>query len=264
MRIFDQAIGYPFSGKRQGVALMLHVGRCGSTVLANLLNQHPDIYWDAKLHRKARELYGNEILNLDYGVWTKRQFSISGARFYGFEFKILFDQYPAILGTTTQAFLETCKDIGVTHYILLKRSNTLRHVVSHYASRHRGNWHVSNSKQVQPHQFGIDIDSVTTGSSPGRKLEDYLQQVDDTHSEVRAILEGEGILEIEYESDIDAAGAENAYRKVCKYFDIAPVEVKIKNRRVNPFNLVDTVLNYRDIEDRLRGTKFEWMLESES
>ena len=43
MRRFDQVMGLSSSSKRPGVVLMLHVGRCGSTVLANLLDQNPEI-----------------------------------------------------------------------------------------------------------------------------------------------------------------------------------------------------------------------------
>jgi hypothetical protein len=240
---------------------MLHVGRCGSTVLGNLLSQNPEIYWDAKLHRKAQELYGDSIKRLDYPQWTKRQFSISRARYYGFEFKILPDQYPAILGTSTKEFLDQCQLIGVTHYILLMRRNTLRHVVSHYASKNRGNWHISQTDSARLQQFTIDIDHITTGSSPGRPLIDYLQEVENTHNEVREILNDQDILEIEYENDIDAKGARFAYHKVCEFLKINPIEVEVINKRVNPFPLRDTIQNYDEITMKLKGTAFEWMLE---
>ena len=240
---------------------MLHVGRCGSTVLANLLDQNPEIYWDAKLHRKAHELYGDDIKSLDYAMWTKRQFLISGDKYYGFEFKILQDQYPAILGTTTRQFLEQCKLIGVTHYILLKRRNTLRHIVSNYASINRKSWHISNTDSVQLQQFTIDINEISTGSAPGRSLVEYLQEVESTHNEVKEILNDQKILEIEYESDIDKNGAEFAYKKVCEYLNIEPVEVEVKNIRANPFPMSATVRNYDEITEKLKGTNFEWMLE---
>jgi len=143
VRVFDQIRNRRASQDRPGVVLMLHVGRCGSTVLANLLEQNPCVYWDGKLPRKAKQLYGEKAKRLDVARWTKRQFAISGDRFYGFEFKILADQYPAMLGTSTPEFLRVCKEIGVTHYVLLVRRNTLRHVVSHYASLARGSWHTS-------------------------------------------------------------------------------------------------------------------------
>ncbi len=33
---------------------MLHFGRCGSTVLATMLSQHPDVTWDGELFEMYR------------------------------------------------------------------------------------------------------------------------------------------------------------------------------------------------------------------
>lgn len=262
MRVFDQVTGYPFSHKRPGVVAMLHVGRCGSTVLANLLAQNARIYWDGKLHRKAYMLYGDAMRRFDMARWTRRQFAISGSRYYGFEFKILADQYPAILGTTTRDFLHDCEEMGVTHYILLVRRNTLRHVVSHYASRNRGSWHASAADSVRRKDFTLDITDITTGSAPGRPLIDYLQEVDDMHEEARALTRAHKFLEIEYEADINDQGAQYAYNKICNFLEVAPGEAEVKNVKLNPFPLRDILRNYDEVADALRGTKFEWMTET--
>lgn len=261
IRRLEKARGYLSIRRRPGVVLMLHVGRCGSTVLARMLAQNPRIYWDGKLHRMARRLYG-DTKHLDWDLaWTRRQFRIAGSRFYGFEFKILQDQYPAILGTTTRSFLQQCKSIGVTHYVLLVRRNTLRHVVSHYAAKNSGRWHLSGSSSAHHGSFAIDVDHITTGSAPGRPLLDYIQEVENAHAEVRAFLSDQDLLELEYEADIDEAGAESAYRRVCAFLGIDATAVEVRNRRVNPFPLADIVENYDEIARRLQDTQFEWMLE---
>jgi hypothetical protein len=110
-------------------------------------------------------------------------------------------------------------------------------------------------------QFNIDIDHVTTGSAPGRPLIDYLEEVENTHNAVREILSDQDVLEIEYESDIDTKGAEYAYHKVCNFLKLHPTEVEVKNKRVNPFPLKDSIQNYDEIILKLEGTAFEWMLE---
>lgn len=264
IRVLDQIRGYPASRRRPGVVLMLHVGRCGSTVLANLLAQNPAMFWDGKLPRKARKLYGESTENLDLGRWTKRQFAISGDRFYGFEFKILADQYPLIFGTTTRSFLEECKRIGVTHFILLTRRNTLRHVVSHYASKNRGKWHASSSNEVSAQRFSLDLTDITTGSAPGRSLLEYFQEVDAAHDEVRHLLTGARFLEIEYEGDIDAMGPQQAYRKICDFLGIEPVEAEIRNAKLNPYPMASVIENFDEITQELQGTRFSWMTEGET
>ena len=261
IRVLDQLRGYPASSRRPGVVLMLHVGRCGSTVLANLRSQNPSIFWDGKLPRRASELYGDEVNTLDTGHWIRRQFTISGDRFYGFEYKILADQYSVMLGTTTPDFLEICKRIGVTHYILLTRRNTLRHVVSHYASKNRGAWHASNTDKIKETRFAIDIEGITTGSAPGRPLLDYLQEVEDAHDGVRRLLAEEKLLDIEYEADIDDKGAEHAYRKVCSFLGVEPSSVNLRNVKINPYSMSRTVENFDEITRTLDGTKFGWMID---
>ena len=260
MRRADQMMGLPFSGSRPGVVAMLHVGRCGSTVLANQLAQHPDLYWDGKLHRKAFMLYGDAVRDFDTARWTRRQFSISGRRWYGFEFKILQDQYSALLGTTPENFLDICDEIGVTRYILLVRRNTLRHVVSHYASRNRGSWHATTKGSVKNQDFDLDINDITTGSAPGRPLIDYLQEVDEAHAAIRARIPADKLLEIEYEADINDRGAVFAYEKTCAFLGLTPAPAEVKNVKINPFPLTDVLRNYDEVAAALTDTPFAWML----
>ena len=256
-----QAVRGLAARNRPGVVVMLHVGRCGSTVLANLLEQDPEIYWDGKLHRKGKMLYGDRLKGMDHKTWLGRQFTLSGARHYGFEFKILQDQYPAMAGLDLDTVLADCQALGVTHYILLVRRNTLRHVISHYASVNRGSWHFSKGDNIQQQQFELDLDAVTTGSAPGRSLTDYLSEVELAHDTVRQRLEGQRLLEISYEDDIDAQGAQFAYEKISRFLGTRPVEVVIRNRKANPFPMSSTLLNYDSLSQRLQGTEFEWMLE---
>ena len=43
--------------KRKGNIFMLHIGRVGSTVLADLLNQHSQIHWDGEFYPKQHKYY---------------------------------------------------------------------------------------------------------------------------------------------------------------------------------------------------------------
>lgn len=262
LRRLDRLAGLPRSGRRPGVVLMLHVGRCGSTVLADLLGQHPRIHWDGKLPRIARDLYGRAFASLDFPDWTRRQFAISGDRFYGFEFKILADQYPAMIGMTTPEFLAACRKIGVTHYVLLVRRNTLRHVVSHYASKNRGRWHASAGETVRSGTFTLDLADVTTGSAPGRGLVDYIREVEAAHEAVRRGLDGERLLEIEYERDIDEKGADHAYRRICDFLGLAPAAADIRRARMAPQPIAGLVENFDEVRAALEGTGYDWMARS--
>jgi hypothetical protein len=240
---------------------MLHVGRSGSTVLADLLDQNPGVHWDGKLYRKAVQYYRYKTLDKHYASWTQRQYSASGAKYYGFEFKILQDQYPQMLGVSLSEFLEQSKRMGVTHYILLVRKNTLRHLVSHYSSKKRGSWHVTKPDTIKKLQFELNVNSVSTGSGPGRSLLQYLEEVEEAHDRVRNELRDAKFLEIHYESDIEEKGADPAYQKICEFLELEACGVEIKYNKINSFPMQETILNFESVAESLRSTRFEWMLE---
>ena len=211
--------------------------------------------------RVAKGLYGRRLAEMDFADWTRKQFAISGDRFYGFEFKVLKDQYPATIGMTTAEFLAACREIGVTHYVLLARRNTLRHVVSHYASKNRGAWHTSGGK-AEKQTFTLNLDDITTGSSPGRPLVDYLHEVETVHDDLRRSLAKERFLEIEYERDIDEAGAPHAYGLICDFLGLETVEAGVRRARMNPFSLSEVLENHAEVKAALAGTKFAWMADT--
>jgi hypothetical protein len=248
------------SRRRPGVVVMLHIGRCGSTVLADMLGQHSEIFWDGKIYRAAQGMYGKELRGFDYRSWTMRQFAISGARYYGFEFKVLEDQYPAMIRASLRQFLGDCRSMGVTHYIILRRRNTLNQVVSHYASRARGSWHLKQGGQATARRFALDLGCIGTGGSRGKDLVSYLDDVEAVYQELDSLLGAERVLRIEYEPDIESAGPRVAYGKICEFLGVRADGVEIRNERSNPYGLSETVENLSAVAETLRGTRHAWML----
>jgi hypothetical protein len=252
-------VGSLSAHRRRGVVLMLHIGRCGSTVLANMLGQHPGIRWDGQIYRyRAPE---GRVNSSNVGSWTKEQFAIAGARYYGFEYKILPDQHSAKLGIDLLQFLDICRETGVSHYLILKRSNTLRHIVSNYASIARGLWHIERGKKAGAKTFQLDLDHITTERSPGLPILSYLEKVDDTYDAVSESLQNGKVLHINYETDIEASGPDVAFRKVCDFLNLPWVQVEVKNQRLNPYKMEEIVENWAELKGVLSGTKYEWMLE---
>lgn len=258
-----QLKGYPSSKRRPGAVVMLHIGRCGSTVLANMLEQNPNVYWDGKTSRRAHELYGDAVKNLGISSWFAKQLLISGPRFYGFEFKMLKDQYVKIFDKTLPEFLNMWKSIGVTHYILLYRANALNQAISHYSGINNKVWHISSDSgnQATKKRFPIDFEHVTTGSGKGVPLLDYLLDIENSKNEIRKILKGQNLLELEYERDILEGGPMAAYQKVCDFLNISTSDVYVKNKKVLGLPPSEAVENYEDAVRALSGTEFEWMLD---
>ena len=50
--IYKNYINPVLSNFSKGKIAMFHIGRSGSTVVANLLNNHPKILWDGEIYHK--------------------------------------------------------------------------------------------------------------------------------------------------------------------------------------------------------------------
>ena len=92
----------PFNSQfRLGNAAMFHIGRSGSTVVSDLLERHPKIFWDRELFSgKGTTLaeYANDPNSAGSTRWRNSHFfpldpfgfiasrmPLAGGRFYGFE-----------------------------------------------------------------------------------------------------------------------------------------------------------------------------------
>lgn len=93
--------------------VMLHIGRCGSTVLGSTLNQHPAIQWENEifvplLHEKQA---GRPIPSMPEAL---AQVAARRTRpFQVVEVKFLDDQHPSIFGLSLEEMLETFLNTGL-------------------------------------------------------------------------------------------------------------------------------------------------------
>lgn len=129
-RTYDQATGWLTSPWRLGSVAMFHVERCGSTVLGNLLNQHPKICWDNEIVLKHYINQNCDLKPFDTKKFFRRQMLVAGRRFYGFEIKIHKKQQLAIWHKTHSELLEELIEIGINKFIILERKNYLRRMIS--------------------------------------------------------------------------------------------------------------------------------------
>lgn len=124
-----------FKSKPTGVA-MFHFGRVGSTVLSELLNQHPGIKWDNELFQLLKNNNKRLIYDLKYEKdWIKiltNRFCRTNEKIYGFETKPINeahlgkDFYP----TSFEDYLDTLLEVGFSKFIILKRKNMLKQMIS--------------------------------------------------------------------------------------------------------------------------------------
>ena len=89
-RPIQMTVGLLASPWRAGSVAMFHMGRCGSTVLAKMLEQHPRIFWDGEIYERVSPRLYHRLGPRGFLRFKQMR---AGRRFYGFEVKLLKQQH---------------------------------------------------------------------------------------------------------------------------------------------------------------------------
>lgn len=253
--------------------VMFHIGRSGSTVLGNLLRQHHRIYWDGEiLSGHEKEVGGRtsaDGLSLttrwrksryypaDPYRFLRARFPIVGfRRYYGMEVKFFHLNHNGIL---LDDFIDFLKQNRFKNFIVLKRHNFLRKVVSSIVGFKKGAFHTQGAASAKPERIVINVDRVQIDGDAKPLLaffDDWTQEF----ARLNALLATNDPLELSYELDVERNPLA-AYEKCCDHLAIPPYSPVIKFSRTNPFPLKELVDNYSDLARALTNTRYEWMLE---
>lgn len=244
--------------RRLNVA-MFHSGRCGSTVLGNVLNQHSQIRWADEVfevpHYKKLIAEGLSPLDaIDCSMYS------SATPIYGFETKALRQLHlrPEFLDMTLAEYVAWLERRGFSKFITLNRKNYLRRVVSAIGLREKGVTHVRQHR-TDVTAAPLDVNNVPIGIA-NLTLLGYFEVLDAHYVELAQVLTGRDVLDLTYEDDI-LNDPRAGYERVCEFLgvNIEPVEVKLG--RTNPGTLRELIANLEEVTATLRGTKYAWMLE---
>lgn len=240
------------------VVFVFHYGRCGSTVLAQILHKVPNV------------LHFNEYLSTtsDFTRFPRSRESLSredGARnapgdiaaalrediaafcdagrptpdFVFFELKNT-DFLRAAIGSDFGTFLEEFTSVQPLATIVhLYRLNLLRLSLSHIQGHRTGIWH--SAKNVQPSPHTLDVTRLK------QAMAGFATQTIDSHT----ALESRVHMDVCYERDIYA----DPYRAVERIFSnlggvpttIAQRDVRISLKKTNDFPLSDIVSNFDEL-----------------
>ena len=260
-----------FSGsKRTKNVVMFHIGRSGSTVLGDLFNQNEHIFWDSEIFMRNRmpatlRPFNRPLFALpSLLIGTRRMRTIKPI--YGYEAKLA---HIRRLGRTLEQFLSDMKKLEFGHYIVLRRRNHLRSIISHLRAKQQGYWHqkaqgTAGFSGQSSAGVMLDVTSVAMGTDRSGKqlpLVEHIESVEIQFSHLNELLCGSPVLDLVYEDHIEQDPTV-AYRKVCDFLDIAPAEVAVQLKKTNPWPIEDLVSNYDEVEKALTGSKYEWMLDS--
>lgn len=243
---------------------MIHIGRSGSTVVADLLGQHPQVRWEGEIYQRifnAREYPDHSlppITDVDAVDFAEECSNGALGRYYGFEVKFF---HLRILGAELSTYLEELdKRLENLQIIVLRRKNTLRVVVSTLVARKTGIWHLKGRARPSPGSVRLDPEAVFVNRA-NSKLVDLLEECARDFALLDELLAQRRALRLSYEEDV-AHDPRRAYERICAHLELPPRRVKVRLSRTYPYVLHELIENYDDIEALLRGSAFEWMLQS--
>ena len=246
-----------------------HQGRCGSSVLGSLLNQHSQIQAQNEIFsRYMPRRWGNRP------VPSMQEVLASAVRdaqkpVLNIEVKCLSAQNFALYPKASfRDWLVASAGHGFKRHLLIHRRNGLRRLVSHLMAQSSGVYVQQEDAQprdLADRQLTIDLESIQEGVET-HSLLSWLDRYDHTHQQLRDGLQQwcreqqqPPPLELIYEEMIEPR-PQLAYGQVCAALELQPEPVQVRLKRINPEPLVQLICNWPEIEALLAPTRFAWML----
>ena len=244
--------------KRNDKTVMFHTGRCGSTVMANILRQHPDMHWGGEIFNPYFKQRINRPDLLERVIQESEQKTVTPH--FGFDVKYLPVQHlhEVCINRSVPQFIEDLKKLGFNHFILLHRKNYLRRAISAHVAGSKSQWH-SSSAVEGPTKVNLDPNKFHIGMTAMPLLEVF-QMMDKSYQEVTEQLASEEMISITYEEDI-LANPMKAYEKISKFIGLSSHQPEVRLKRTNPFGYEEILTNFDQIREVLQGTEYAWMLE---
>jgi len=247
----------------RSVVVEVHHGRCGSTVVGDLLDQHSKIHWDSEIYylpgwmdtimSKQRRTFERDGIE-----HMRERIRASKKEIYSFEFQ---PHNLVPMGVEMIEYLTLCEESGTSHFIHLSRKNILRKVISSLVAMERKVFHYKIGETPPLTRMKIHTDHIyikDTGSS----LVEYIEQTLRQEKEISEFMRSKGRrgLFMSYEDDVEK-NPFVGYRKVCEFLGEEPEKAEIRFSKATAiFRMEDIVENWNDVVAALMGTRHEWML----
>lgn len=233
---------------------MFHVGRSGSGVLADLVGQHSGVSWDGEVVEHNRSLWSRADR---FDRFVARRSAAAGRCIYGLELKFF---HARLLDMPLDDLFARLDALGFDRFVILERRNLLRKVVSSAVYHANRKAHIAAGRA--PERIRVEIDPAELRIDRiALPLIEHLDGYRDGFRWLRERLAGRDVLELTYEDDV-AKDPGAGYRKTCGFLGLSDEEPDIRFARTNPFPMSEIVANWPDVEAALRGSEYEWMLES--
>jgi hypothetical protein len=233
---------------------MWHAGRCGSTVIADLIQQDGRIDWAGEIlegfskNPPSKAKNRSDVSEKIYRKIQKRQWQ-AGYHPFGFEMKLW---HYNRLNMEFEEIAEILQRLGFNKNIVLERKNYLRIGVSAKIALATGQPQLRRGQQRRSIKVRIDVN------------DDRLCKGIDCHkhfySELKEKLPSD-FLYICYEDDIES-DPYIGYKKIVEYLGFSPRDVSTEIVKINPKSLSDMIENYDEVANYLSNTPYYWMINS--
>ena len=228
-----------------------------------MLRQHTfeEVEWDGEVFERQ--------FNGDLTAWRDTpplkfladRIRASSARVYGFEVKCHSSQHlaPGWVNTSIDDFLAAMRASGVTDYVIFKRSNYLRQLVSFYVGWQRKRWHNDAGETPELTRIQLELNSCRIGSY-SREMIALFMEIDDMYARLDHLLKKERVLQLTYEKDI-RSDPRIGYQRLARWLDLEFLTPSVTLGRSNPYPLRQVLSNYEQVAARLRESEYAWMLD---
>ena len=244
--------------KENNDAVIFHIGRCGSTLLSNILGQHPIVECRGEIFNPLMKikLRGEPIPSIDNVLLNLRKKKNSPIQI--FELKFLNDQHLSLYKLEINQFIEIVVNNGFNRFIVLERKNYLRRMISHCISQQTSIYHLKANQTAVLVRIKIDLQNIKVGIAT-RSLIEWMDIFSKSYENIRLMLSYYSFCVLSYVNEL-LNDITLGYNKVCKYLNIIPDKISITTKRTNPFSLKEILINYNEVERHLHNTIYEWML----
>ena len=244
--------------RKQKVA-MLHPGRCGSTVLGSLMNQHPDIFWSGEPFEKYMQLDRSLSLPQTKKIIQKAE-NTEISKIYSFATKYLQDMHLSkdCINMKLPEYINLLEELGYHKFIVINRSNHLRRAISIRRGLETNLWHTTNDITLSKKIF-LDTQEFQVGLNRYMPLIKYFNSLDEEEEKLLHVLADFDTLLLNYESDIEK-DPKRAYIKTCEFLSLSPVKVDVKLKKTNPNSIPELIVNYDEVKKVIENTSYSWML----
>ena len=244
---------------RKSKIAILHHGRCGSTVVGSLLNQHPLFHNSGEIFEKIMgkgPLHKERVKQI---ISNREHDTISKIYFFETKYPSVMHLSNGCINLTTPIYISLLSDLGYKKFILITRKNHLKRVISILKGRETGEWH-SEKKIDKILKVNVPIDNFMYGAGISGSLIDYFKMMDEETKLIKETLGGKSLLQIQYEVDIEE-DPRKAYQKICDFIGIKPIPTNVKFKKTNPFLLKHLIKNYKEVKQYFNNTPYSWMLD---